>query len=1030
MRLQLLFLFLSLFPVTVLAHEPDSPTFRFIENKNQWDSRILYQSEIPSGTLFLEKNCFTYNLVDGKLVSSLHGHQAKQQAQSIQIPSHAFKMNFQNSNQDVVVDAEGSFSDYYNYFLGNSSAKWASKVKAFKIVHYQNLYEGIDLKVYSQNNHLKYDFIILPNVDPSLIKVNYQGLDDIGLTEGNLILKTSLGTIVEQRPYAYQTINGKVVPVKCYYVLQGNTVSYAFPNGYNKSQKLVIDPTLIFSTYSGSIADNFGYSATFDSEGFLYSASSVFFFDGYPTTIGAYQTTFAGGYVDMGISKYDTSGTKRIYSTYIGGVRTELPHSLIVDNNDELLIFGTTSSPNYPFTTGAYDSTFAAGDSTINMINGIGVLYTNGSDMFISKLSKDGSSLVASTLLGGSSNDGLLALSTFPRASNLRYNYADEVRGEIEIDKDNNVYIVSCTKSADFPIVGTSTTFSGGMFDAVVVKMNNNLTSILWSTFLGGNKDDALYSIEIDTLNNIYVSGGTTSTNLPTTAGVLYPSQNGGRADGFIVYLSSSGTQIYTTYYGSGAYDQIYFIDLDIFNNVYVFGQTSFTGAANPFIHNAVFNQPNSGQFISKMTPELDSLIWSTVFGNGSGQPNISPTAFLVDLCSKIYLSGWGGSPEFNDFISFSITRPFNMLTTLGFNPPADFYQSTTTGHDFYLLVLEDDASSVHYASFFGGSQSKEHVDGGTSRFDKKGKMYQAMCAGCGGNSDMPIKPAFGSTELPETNNSGQCNLGVFKMDFRLPAVVADFDAQGACPGDPIQFINKSLMKSATTFEWSFGDGTPFSYDTNAVHAYAVGGIYNVRLVVRDNATCNLADTIIKQVYVSTINNLPIAATADQYTIYKGKSTVLHAIPNPGYLYTWTPSGSLSSATNPNPRAKPDTTTTYTVFIADPLLPACRRSANVTINVVEVICEEPRIFIPNAFTPNGDGDNDVLYVRSNYEIEMFFTVYDRWGEKVFETQDKNVGWDGVYKGMKADPGVFVYYLEVTCPDDQKFFKKGNVTLIR
>jgi gliding motility-associated-like protein len=1033
---------LKIFPVIILlfaglnsfAHEPTgASTFRFIENKNQWDQKVKFRADIQSGALFLEKNCFTYHLIDGRFLQLLHANKTPIDYDTLKIRGHVFKVNFENANADVVMNGEGEHSDYYNYFLGNDPSRWASKAKAYNIVNYQNLYDGIDLKIYSQGTHLKYDFIILPNVDPSLIQIKYEGIDRIFLREGNLVLKTSLGDIAEQKPFAYQFIDGKLIPVSCNYVLNGSKLSYAFPSGYNKKYKLIIDPVLIFSTYSGSTVDNFGYTATPDSHGFLYSGSTAFGI-GYPVTSGAYQTTFGGGYkpyylegTDIAITKYDTSGTKRIYSTYLGGKSDDVPHSLIVNSKDELFIFGTTGSSNFPVSATAYDNTFAGG--TPIGLPGIAVAYESGSDIIISKLSTDGSSLIASTYLGGTSNDGLLARSP---ASNLRYNYADEVRGEIEIDKSDNVYIATCTRSPDFPMVESSfqEVYNGGNFDALIVKMDNDLETILWSSFLGGSLDDAAYSIELDSLDNLYVTGGTTSANFFTSPGVLYSTNQGGRSDGFITYIDKNGDSIiYSTYYGSSAYDQIYFISLDRFNNVHVFGQTEATGVnANRYIQNAVFSQPNSGQFISKINPELNSVIWSTVFGTGSGRPNISPTAFMVDLCSKIYLSGWGGSPENNDFLN-GINRPFNMLTTLGPNPATDYYDPTTLGHDFYLFVLEDDASAVHYASFFGGDASREHVDGGTSRFDRKGKIYQAMCAGCGENSDMPLKPILGSAELPSLNNSDNCNIGVFKMDFRLPIVVADFEASPGCIGDTIEFINKSLVKSATTYQWDFGDGAT-STDKDPVHVYATGGTYNVMLILEDLATCNLADTIVKSVYISDINNLTLTATADQYTIFKGKSTTLHANPNSGYGFSWSPSGSLSNAASPNPIATPDTTTTYTLALSDPIVSRCRITDTVTINVIEILCEEPDIFIPNAFTPDGDGKNDLLFVRSNNIMEMFFTIYNRWGEKVFVTKDQNEGWDGTYKGMKADPGVFVYYLEVTCVDDQKFFKKGNITLIR
>jgi gliding motility-associated-like protein len=100
------------------------------------------------------------------------------------------------------------------------------------------------------------------------------------------------------------------------------------------------------------------------------------------------------------------------------------------------------------------------------------------------------------------------------------------------------------------------------------------------------------------------------------------------------------------------------------------------------------------------------------------------------------------------------------------------------------------------------------------------------------------------------------------------------------------------------------------------------------------------------------------------------------------------------------------------------------------INVFEINCGEPDVFIPNAFTPNGDLNNDQLFIRGEFIESLEFEVYNRWGELVFETKDKTIGWDGNYKNNPAIAGVYSYHLKLICFDGQDFFKKGNITLIR
>lgn len=1254
--------------------------YKFIENKGQWPEQVAYRSDVLGGTLYLEKDRFTYDFRDESVYEKLHANDYNLRLKRIEMKCHAMQVVFPGANANVKLNTSRQITEYFNYFLGNDRSKWASECHGFKEVTYKNLYKGVDMKVYTKDNQLKYDFIVSPSGNVKKLKIKYIGAEKLKIKDGNLFVFTSLGYMTELKPYAYQMDGNNEVKITCNFVLQENEVTFDFPNGYDKSLPLIIDPTLMFATYSGSYANNFGYTATFDKFGFLYAGNSVFG-NGYPTTTGAYAVQFGGPNkvpyqygthnIDIGITKYDTSGLFRVYSTYLGGGRDELPHSFVVNNYNELFILGTTSSTDFPTSKNAYDTTFNGG-SNINLQGGLGMSYVNGSDFIVARLSANGSQLLSSTYIGGSGNDGVNYTSTTPSQNLLRYNYADEVRGEIDIDDQNNIYIVSCTRSTDFPIVGNTfqTKYGGGPIDGVVVKLDNSLSNIIWSSYIGGEKHDAAYSLAIDGNQDIWIAGGTNSDSLfPITPGVVDSTYKGGRSDGFITHFTKDGSAIlHSTYWGSDQYDQNYFIELDRHNNVYVFGQTE--AKDSTFIKDAGYYTFKSGQFISKLTPNVDSVMNSMVFGTGSGGPNISPTAFLVDLCNKIYLSGWGGADN-------RLGGLYNNAGwTTGMDTTAGAFQTTTDGSDFYLMVLEDDFSKLVYGTFAGGNQAAEHVDGGTSRFDRKGKIYQSVCAGCHyplpGYSDFPVKPAYGTAQLPDSNLSN-CNNLVFKMDFNIPSVVADFVAPPiGCSPYNAQFINTSLIQQNTNYQWDFGDGSAGSTTKNPSHTYTKPGTYVVTLILSDTNTCNLGDTaqqiitiigdtsytisplsmceggIIQiglppnadtsitylwnpgsgvsdstvsnpfvspsttttyTLYISngictdtvsqTINVIPIQANAgnridiclgdsvtlignstgtgvsfhwstnswfgdqlniiptdstariapltsgyyyfkatnslgcfatdtvyvdvhsadidasldvsicqgdtaniyvinlgtdsltyqwkpttgivksnadssslfvtpaltttyivtgtsiygcsamdtvvvgvstlnfgqilaivDKDTIISGETTTLHAKPQPGFKYSWSPTAGLSDPTSANPQASPTTTTKYKVTISDPNFPGCDKTAEVTVTVIDVVCGEPDIYIPNAFTPNNDGENDVLYVRGNNIKELYFAVYDRWGEKVFDTKDQNVGWDGTFKGREADPAVFVYYLEVTCIGNETYFKKGNVTLIR
>jgi hypothetical protein len=827
----------SLFSLTVSAHNfltgkslqpKQKQEIRFTENKNQWHADVKFKLEMHGGAIFFENQALTYSLLSAddleKLEQVKHGNTAglRMPAEWI-IRAHAYRVNFVDALRSVKINGNNPFADYKNYFLGNDPSRWATNVISYKNLQYQNIYRGVDLIFYGSGDKLKYDFIVKPGASTQIIQLDYQGLRNIAVSNGNLILSTSVNTVIEQKPYAYQMINGKEKPVACNYKLRNNRITFDFPDGYNKDYELVIDPVLTFSTYTGSTADNFGFTATYDNAGNLYAGGIVFNI-GYPATLGAFQVNYSGQ-VDVGITKFTPDGTSLIYSTYLGGVDTESPSSLVVNSANELIVLGTTGSSDFPTSVTGYDRTFNGG-LAVNFPNN-GTTFNNGTDIFISKFNAAGTALTGSTFLGGTNNDGI----NFNSINILQYNYGDQFRGEVIVDASDNIYIASSTLSNNFPTTaGSFQTIYGGAQDAVICKFNTDLSSLLWSSYFGGGFADAGYSLKLDGSNNLFVCGGTISNNLPNTAGGLLTAIQGG-TDGYVAKINNSGTALLqTTYIGTNLYDQTYFVDLDRFDNVYVFGQT---GGAYPVSGGVYFNASGK-QFIHKLNNNLNTTLFSTTFGSGSANVNISPTAFLVDVCGFIYASGWGGT--------VNTSWNSNTGTTSGMPVTSNAFQSTTDGSDFYFIVLSPDAAGLEYATFFGGNGSYEHVDGGTSRFDKRGAIYQAVCAGCGGNSLFPTTPGVWSN----TNNSFNCNLGALKFDFQISAVTVDVEASPSIQGcAPLTVHFNDIGVNAQNYFWNFDDGNT-SYLKNPVHTFSSNGSYNVMLVGYDSTSCagvRLADT-------------------------------------------------------------------------------------------------------------------------------------------------------------------------------------------
>ncbi|MFT6716496.1 MAG: gliding motility-associated-like protein [Saprospiraceae bacterium] len=938
----------------------------FIPNGGQWHENALMKCDLQGGSVFMEKDGFTFSFYDQSTFHNLH-----EGGQDSVLHFHAFKMAFLGSNSDVQVQLEEKTEGAYNYFIGDDHDNWASNLVGGKKVTYYELYDKINLSVYQSAGGLKYEFFVLPGGNTNDIQIQFSGLDSLGLIRNQIHLFTSLGKIIDESPYVYQ--NDSAMEIKSNYVLDQNILSFAITEKFDHTDTLVVDPELIFSTYSGSFSDNFGYTATYDNLGFLYAGGSVFG-PSYPVTLGAYDITFNSykkvdgnsgtwgefwGISDMGISKYDTSGTKMIYSTYVGGSFCELPTSLVVNDRGELYILGSTSSSDYPTSATGYDQVFNGGD-TVDLTNGVFVNYVNGSDLVVTKLSADGSALLGSTFLGGDGNDGL----NFN--ASLRYNYADELRGEILLDGKQEVYVVSSTNSTNYPVTtGAHQTVFGGIQDGVITKFNTDLSNILWSSYIGGSDIDALYSVVLDKDDNPYVAGGTVSTDYPTTAGSYSPAYSGGRSDGVITHFDKTGASILeSTFYGSDEYDQIYFIEKDKSGSIYIYGQTEKYDST--FIDNALYSKVGSGMLLSKFDSSLTTRHWSTIFGSGINSVDLSPTAFMVDLCDKIYLSGWGGSTNFpsaNNQLVNDASLMNGLETKMLSSGGIDYIDSTSLGSDFYLMMLEKDASALNYATFFGGNQSNEHVDGGTSRFDPKGKIYQSVCAGCGGNNDFPIKPV--GTAHSSTNNGNffdyfdnnygpNCNNGLFKFDFRIPTIVADFIVPNVgCLDTNYHFLNTSNVRDSTTYLWSFGDDST-STIKNPSHKYLNSGTYVVKLIIRDPTSCNLGDSISK--IITLRDDSLILSKQDTSCIGDSLQIDLGLIFPISALYSWSPGSLFSDSATYLPKVLTDSSLNLTLIVTSE--PGCADTVLYPIYV-------PDYVLKLSDTIACVGDTILNYVESN-----------------------------------------------------------------
>lgn len=1171
----------------------------FIENKGQWDNRVKFRSEVPSGSFFVRSGGFTvlqHNEQELKqLMEIAKGHRPEGKAHQRRSPftlhSHAYAVDFVGSLAKAEMVPDKALSYYNNYFIGDDPAKWAANCKIYQGVTAKNIYPGVDVRYYTNNSSMKYDIIVNPGADISKIVLRYSGADKLELRDKQLVIKTSVGEVRELSPYTYQYENNQRKTIAAKYFLTGNEIRFDVKS-YNHNEVLIIDPTLIFSSFSGSGGDNWGFTATYGADGSFFGGG-INFGPGFPVTTGAFQTVWAGGTgnaaIDMGIVKLSPDGSTRMYATYIGGSGNEQPHSIAADAAGNLIIAGRTNSP-------------LTGAGAFPLLNGASdvIGQCEGHDIVVVKLNAGGSALLGSKRIGGKGEDGV-NISATRGFNSLQQNYGDDGRSEVILDGSGNIYVASCTRSDNFP--ATSSCFQGsnggGGQDAVVLKFGSSV-SLLFASYLGGSGEDAAYVLALAPNGDIYVAGGTASGDLPgTSSGAVIHSANQGGIDGFVSIVSNSGSSlIRSTYLGTPSTDQVYGIEFDLLGFPYVCGQTRGTWRITS---NVGYSVPGAPQFIAKLQPDLSGYVYSTAFGKATGIPSISITAFLVDNCENVYVSGWGGLIE----------QSFQSSLTTGLPITPDAIQSTTDGNDLYFFVLKKNATEQLFGSFFGQAGGlADHVDGGTSRFDKQGVIYQAICANCGKTAPFPISPGVAGPVNASTTGA-LCNLAMVKISFDFAGVDAGLQSIiDGVPRDtagcaPLTVDFRDTIANGVTYYWYFGDGSlpnpVITTSPNTSHTFNLPGLYQVMLIAEDSTTCNIRDTAYLNIKVGILpaaldfnpvklapcdslkyrfDNLSIAPPVRPFsntsfmwdfgdnspTVIAGNTPVFHSYSAPGtytvvltlldtaycnapdtltkviriaplvvaqfetpptgcvpytaqftntsiagQTFSWDFGDNTTSneidpvhtynapgpytitliANDPNTCNLADTTTfTITVFdnpvsnfsfapeppientptsfnnLASPdavnfkwlfgdgdsLLTTSRlqikhqynatgtyNACLIAINAAgcaDTLCQPVSALIaalvdvPNAFTPQSGDINSKIFARGFGITKVRFIIWNRWGQKVFETNDKNIGWDGKYKGVIQPMDVYAYTLDVEFFDGSKTTKKGDITLIR
>jgi hypothetical protein len=605
---------------------------RFEPNVGQADPQVQYLARGNGYTMFL-------TLSESVIVLSQRPISANDPPQAAEV----VRMHFAGANAQPDVVGLQALPGISNYFVGNDPDQWHTDIVSFAKVRYSQIYPGIDLVYYGSAGDIEYDFVVQPGSDPAAIRLSFEGTRGMSVNPaGELVLALSAGELRQKAPVMYQQGPDGATLVAGRYVLHGNQVGFEI-GGYDHSRALVIDPVLVYSTYLGGSGLDQATSLVVGPTGDAYVAgmtsSTNFPIQGTPTSTN-------GGGQDLFVTKLSLTGASLTYSSYIGGIGTEVANDIAVSGAGTVYITGSTDSIDYPVVT----PTIAA--------------QVGGTDAFLTKLTSAGNAIEFSTYWGSTGFEEGTA---------------------VTVDPADNAYIAGNTSAPDFP---TQTPFqaalAGGM-DGFMTKFSVAGNSVVYSTYLGGAGDDRVFDMAVADDAAVFVVGSSTSANFPTTSGSVQPALAGAR-DGFVTHFSLAGNALlYSTFLGGAGSDEVFGMVIDAPMNAYVTGRTTSTNFPTLTPLQGSYGGGANDAFVAKINPSGAALVYSTYLG-GAGD----------DKGQGIAIDG-----SRNAFVTGSTTsKNFPTLVPL---------QARLSGpSDAFVSKLNLTGSSLVYSSFLGGVSADE----------------------------------------------------------------------------------------------------------------------------------------------------------------------------------------------------------------------------------------------------------------------------------------------------------------------------------
>jgi gliding motility-associated-like protein len=1054
----------------------------FIENKGQFrdiDGKvapyILFKAQTKGLDIYVTDKGLSYVFIQTQKreISSIKKSSTTSETDSVLYNYSRFDIDLKDAiikKENIITETPSSIK--YNFFYSHCKEGVCS-VNEFKKITITNVYPGIDWILYQTNQHgLKYDFIVHKGVDADKITLLYKSLNCPSLNQGRVQLTCSVGSFSDEAPISF--LQESKLNIRSSYVIKKQIKKTNVENEfyeteigfklakYSTNETLIIDPLqLWWGTYYGGTSSSDGVSITTDTTGNVFVLGNTYSTD-IPTKVYGSLAYFQGNNKGLGdpfILKFTNTG-QLLWATYFGGTQTDIGVTIKCDKVGNLFFAGSTSSKDFPVKNFGGNSYY---DSTNHTFNGY-------DDIFVAKFSNSGQ-YIWGTYYGGTNWD---------KASCL------------DIDNVGNIYITGSTNSSDFPIYNPGggafcqTVPGGGYYpyDSFILKFSNS-GNLLLSSFFGGNADDAANSVVCDNFGNAYFGGRTASTNLFTLNpgnGAYFQASlraSGGNYNGYILKLNNQSQAVWSTYLGGSMGDEVSKMICDSFGNLLAVGGPSRDfPTVNPGGGAFFLNGSTSGSiFISKFDPQA-KMTWSTFFGYGS-------VAFLnltLGKCQEFYIS-FSNSTYCNHCSPVETVNPSNgayydntyddvlqmgetdifiaAFTNSGIQKWGTFFGGD--GNDISMVMTTDkngnlfytgnqgsnNYSAVNYQSYTSSCITKNDSTSFfqplplslTSQYCVIGKFSNSpfstnyTTSGCGNansaslqvnNGFSPISYLWsnGITSNSINNVSSGTYTCIIKDDFGCeekqsillgkPSILLTNTKDIICEGQKVT-IN---AQGANSFSWTPSIGLS-STNGNAITASPTSTT-NYTITGYNSPTCGV-DTIL----VVTVNPLPILSLSAPDSICQGQEFKIIAIGTGNF--NWIPSSGLSCNLCPSPTVNIHSNQQYIVVITD--VNSCVNKDSIIIRV-KSSCSD-NIFIPNIFSPNGDGINDIFNVKANDVKSMGLEIYDRWGINIFSSDEINPSWDGRTKsGEHCSEGTYFYLLRIQKYTGENKDYKGFLTLVK